>query len=84
MEHWHTSWLARTLEVVSSTDPGLVGRTGVVVSESRNTLTIEELSGTSIFAKDTIQFTIDGSEPVVGSMVCQRPEDRVQRKYRGN
>jgi len=84
MEHWHTSWLSRTLEVVSSTDPSLVGRSGVVVSESRNTVTVEEHDGMSIFAKNTIQFTIDNSEPVVGSMVCQRPEDRIQRKYRRN
>ncbi|MBT4059162.1 MAG: ribonuclease P protein subunit [Euryarchaeota archaeon] len=84
MEHWHTSWLARTLKVVSSTDSTLVGRSGVVVNESRNTLTIEGENGLSTLAKNTIQFTIDGSEPVVGSMVCQRPEDRVQRKYRRN
>ncbi len=82
MEHWHTSWLSCTLEVVSATDPSLVGRSGIVVSESRNTVTVEEHDGMSIFAKNTIQFTINNSEPVVGSMVCQRPEDRVQRKDR--
>lgn len=82
MEHWHTSWLSRSLTVVSSNDPSLVGRTGTVVNESRNMITIIDENGSSMLAKNTIDFSIDGSEPVVGKMVCQRPEDRVQRKYR--
>ena len=82
MEHWHTSWLSRSLTVVSSNDPSLVGRTGTVVNESSNMITIIDENGSSMLAKNTIDFSIDGSEPVVGKMVCQRPEDRVQRKYR--
>ena len=82
MEHWHTSWLSRSVTVVSSNDPSLVGRTGTVVNESRNMITIIDENGSSMLAKNTIDFSIDGSEPVVGKMVCQRPEDRVQRKYR--
>ena len=82
MEHWHTSWLSRSLTVVSSNDPSLVGRTGTVVNESRNMITIIDENGSSMLAKNTIDFSIDGSEPVVGKMVCQRPEARVQRKYR--
>ncbi len=82
MQHWHNSWISRSLTVVSSTDPTLVGRTGIVVDESRNMVTITGENGASLLAKNTIEFTIDGSEPVVGKMVCQRPEDRVQRNYR--
>ena len=82
MEHWHTSWLSRRLTVVSSTDPTLVGRTGIVVDESRNMITIADEVGSSLLAKNTIEFTIDDSAPVVGNMVCQRPEDRVQKNYR--
>tara|TARA_A100001037_G_C14933711_1_gene537202 strand:+ start:243 stop:455 length:213 start_codon:yes stop_codon:yes gene_type:complete len=70
--------------VVESSDPTLVGRRGVVLDESRNTIMIQESDKVTTLAKDVIRFTIDGSEPVVGSMVCQRPEDRVQRKYRRN
>ena len=43
MEHWHTSWLSRSLTVVSSNDPSLVGRSGTVVNESRNMITIIDL-----------------------------------------
>ena len=82
MGHWHTSWLSRRLTVVSSTDPTLVGRTGIVVDESRNMVTIANEGGSSLLAKNTIEFTIDDSGPVMGNMVCQRPEDRVQRNYR--
>mgnify|MGYP001166290088 CR=1 FL=1 len=82
MQHWHNSWISRVLTVVSSTDPTLIGRSGIVVNESRNMITIAGDDGSSSLAKNTIEFTIDGSEPVVGKMVCQRPEDRVQRNYR--
>lgn len=84
MEQWHTSWLSRTLEVVSSSDHTLVGQSGKVIEESRNMVTITSENGSMKMAKNTIQFTIDGSEPVVGKMVCQRPEDRVQKNYRRN
>ncbi len=84
MNHWHTQWLSHTIEVVSSTDPTLVGRHGVVVGESQRTITIQSESGVAILAKNVIDFTIDGSEPVVGRMVCQRTEDRVHKNYRRN
>jgi RNase P/RNase MRP subunit p29 len=84
METMHMSWLARTLTVVGSPDPSLLGRSGVVVEESRNMLTIQNNAGQQRLAKNVIQFTIDGGEPIDGAQVCQRPEDRVQRKYRRN
>lgn len=84
METMHLSWLARTLAVVSSPDPTLVGQSGLVVEESRNMLTIQNESGQQQLAKNVIQFTIDGGDTIDGKQVCQRPEDRVQRKYRRN
>lgn len=84
MQHWHTPWISHNLEVVSSSDPTLVGRAGVVVSESRRTITIQSEHGRAVLAKNVIDFTIDGSEPVIGKMVCQRAEDRVQKNYRRN
>jgi RNase P/RNase MRP subunit p29 len=47
-------------------------------------LTIQNDAGQQRLAKNVIQFTIDGGEPIDGLQVCQRPEDRVQRKYRRN
>ena len=82
METIHMPWLASTLTVVHSTDPSLVGRSGVVVGESRNMLTIQNDYGKQQIAKNVIQFTIDGGQPIDGAQVCQRPEDRIQRKYR--
>ena len=84
METMHLTWLARTLTVVSSPDPTLVGKSGLVVEESRNMLTIQNEVGQHQLAKNVIQFTIDGGDTLDGTQVCQRPEDRVQRKYRRN
>jgi RNase P/RNase MRP subunit p29 len=38
-----------------------------------------------VLAKNVIKFTIDQDEDIIdGKMVSQRPEDRINRKYRRN
>ena len=75
--------LGHNLNVVSSTDPTLVGRNGAVVSETMRTIVIEQQGRRSRLAKDVIRFTIDDSDAVIdGSHIGQRPEDRIHRRYR--
>ncbi|MEE2629708.1 MAG: ribonuclease P protein subunit [Candidatus Thermoplasmatota archaeon] len=76
-------WLARKLEVTESTDPTLVGVSGVVQDETRRTITIQSPRGMKTLAKDTIRFKIDDVE-IDGSKVGQRPEERVGKRYRRN
>ena len=76
-------WLARNLEVTESTDPTLVGLSGVVHDETRRTITVQPSRGAKTLAKDTIRFKIDDVE-IDGSKVGQRPEERVGKRYRGN
>lgn len=75
--------LGHDLNVVSSSDPTLVGRNGVVVAETMRTIVIEQQGRRSRLAKDVIRFTIDDSDAVIdGSQIGQRPEDRIHRRYR--
>ena len=69
MSIYHAPWLARDISVVESHDPTLVGVTGMVVEETRRTLRVRTSSG---------EVVIDGS------VVTQRPEDRINRRYRRN
>lgn len=82
----HMPFIDRSLTVVKSSDTTLVGMSGIVVAESRRTLTLsigEER--TLILAKNVIEFTLDQEvETIQGAMVCQRPEDRIHRRYRRN
>ena len=75
-------WLSRRLEVTDSTDPALVGISGIVVDETRRTIMIDTGSKEMTLAKNTIRFTIEDEE-IDGSLVGQRPEERIGKAYRG-
>tara|TARA_B100000686_G_scaffold262977_1_gene276530 strand:+ start:255 stop:509 length:255 start_codon:yes stop_codon:yes gene_type:complete len=76
-------WLSRNLEVIDSTDPTLVGVSGLVLDETRRTIRVQTSDNEITMAKDTIRFTIEDEE-IDGSAVGQRPEDRIGKKYRGS
>ena len=74
-------WLSRKLEVIDSTDPTLIGISGVVMDETKRTIIIQTSNNEITMAKDTIRFTIE-EEEINGSMVGQRPEERIGKRYR--
>ena len=74
-------WLSRSIEVIESTDPTLVGISGTVVDETRRTILITTGSKEITLAKDTIKFTIE-EEEINGNIVGQRPEERIGKTYR--
>ena len=77
------SWIARELVITSSNDESLIGRSGLVIDETRETITLLENSKQVIFGKSSIEFNIGGSDAtIVGKLVRQRSEDRIYRKTR--
>ena len=81
----HMPFLARNLTVKASPDAQLVGISGMVVGETRRTIAIDVDGEKKTLAKNVIEFTLDHEEELIqGAMVCQRPEDRIHRKYRRN
>ena len=83
MESYNQSWIGRSMTVVSSTDNTLVGRQGMVVDESRNTVSLLEGERTLVLNKASITFTVgDDDVAIQGAMVGHRPEDRIHRTYR--
>jgi len=74
-------WLSRNLEVTNSTDPTLVGISGMVMDETRRTIMVNTGNREVTLAKDTIRFTIDDEE-IDGTLVGQRPEQRIGKAYR--
>ncbi|MEC9120595.1 MAG: ribonuclease P protein subunit [Candidatus Thermoplasmatota archaeon] len=85
MSIMHAPWLAREIEVIGSRDPGLVGVTGMIIEETRRTLRVRTIGGEVILPKHVITFTIDSEEVEIdGTIVTQRPEDRINRRYRRN
>jgi len=81
----HMPFLARNIHITESTDPTLVGIRGQVLEETRRTIVVQTSNGKKTLAKDVINFTLDLEEKVIeGFTVTQRPEDRINRKYRRN
>jgi RNase P/RNase MRP subunit p29 len=74
-------WLSRTIEVTGSSDPTLVGISGMVLDETKRTIVVNNGSKEVTLAKDTIRFTIE-EEEIDGSIVGQRPEERIGKAYR--
>ncbi|HJM67725.1 MAG TPA: ribonuclease P protein subunit [Candidatus Thalassarchaeaceae archaeon] len=81
----HLPFLARNLTVQASPDSDLIGLSGTVVGETRQTIAVDVEGQTKTLAKNVIDFTLDNEDEVIlGAMVCQRPEDRIHRNYRRN
>ena len=74
-------WLSRNLKVIDSTDPTLIGISGVVMDETKRTIIIQTSNNEITMAKNTIRFTIE-EEEINGSKVGQRPEERIGKRYR--
>lgn len=77
----HMPWIGRNLSVFKSTDLSLVGRTGIIVDETKNTISLLENQNKVTFAKAAIEFQLDDSDSVInGADYLVRSENRVHRK----
>ena len=70
--------------VVGSTERGLVGISGMIVDETRNTLLVDTERGTKRIPKSntSLTFTLpDGQRVrVSGSILISQPENRINKK----
>jgi len=77
------SWIGRDIYVTSSSDVALIGRSGLVVDETRETITMLENDRMVTFGKNSIEFKIGDSDVTIdGKLVRQRSEDRIYRNKR--
>lgn len=74
--------------VAGSTDSGLVGVSGRIVDETRNTLLVETERGTKRIPKSntSLTFTLpDGLRArVSGSILISQPENRINKKIKSS
>ena len=82
MDVKNQTWIGRQLSVISSSDSTLEGRSGTVVDETRETILISDSHADVRLSKRVIQFTIDDSSIINGTLMRQRAEDRIHRNYR--
>ncbi|MBU03811.1 MAG: hypothetical protein CMA58_02350 [Euryarchaeota archaeon] len=79
-------WISRILHITNSSDPTLEGISGLILNETKKTILIESEGKDLLLAKNIIQFTLDDDDDdeIDGKLVSQRPEDRINKKYRRN
>ena len=69
--------------IIESADPTLVGVSGIIVAETKNTITIRSGSRVKQFAKSIAKkieiATLAGACFISGLSLIARPEDRVSR-----
>ena len=83
MNIYNDNWLGKTLNVIHSNESTLVSKQGLVIDETKKTITIQEDGRLVKLGKSSIKFTISDSDVVIdGALVGQRPENRTHRKYR--
>ena len=72
--------------VVNSSNPAMVGISGRVVNETRNTLTVKQNNKLKVIAKDTSIFNFiltDGTiVEIEGKVIKGRPESRLKKRPR--
>jgi len=63
-------------------DPNWVGKSGLIINETKNTFLIEFDNQKKIIAKNIAiyEFDIDGKKVIIdGSKITYRPEDRIKK-----
>jgi len=72
--------------VVNSSNPAMVGISGRVINETRNTFTIKQDNKMKVIAKDTSIFDFiltDGTiVEIEGKVIMGRPESRLKKRPR--
>ncbi len=76
-------WIGQKIEVTASPDPSYVGRTGVVIDESRRMVSVQENGKTIELPKQEIFFKINQSKIIDGRIMNKKPEDRINYKFKG-
>ena len=73
-------------KIAESTNKSIIGVEGIVIDETRNTLTLETKKGIKNFIKEqcVFIFTLDSGEKVrvKGKLLVSRPEDRIKKRLK--
>lgn len=73
-----SEFIGKKIIINQSNQKDLIGIIGVVIDETKNTLTIKTDGKKKQLIKNEITFTIDGKK-INGKTVSLRPEERIKR-----
>jgi ribonuclease P protein subunit POP4 len=80
--------IGRTVQLCGSTNKSLVGLSGMIVDETRNTLIMQTNRGVKCVPKSntSLSFTLPDYQRVIvsGSILISQPENRINKKVKGS
>lgn len=71
-------FIGENVTVSEHTDPSLRGVSGIIVGESRETITIENSGIQKMISKRPGKFMFENGE-LVGNKIAYRPQDRIKK-----
>ena len=74
--------IGRQVKIKDSKDPNWIGKTGLIIDETKNTFLIEIKNEKKMIAKKTVtfEFEYDGKKITLnGSKIAYRSEDRIKK-----
>ncbi len=74
-------WISKNVEILESPDPSLKGISGIILDETSRTLVIKSQNRRITVAKDVVKIKIENHD-IDGKNVTQKPENRINRRYR--
>lgn len=77
----HAEWIGKKTRIIKATNKNLEKIEGVIVDETKNTITIETEHGIKNVQKHETVFEIEGQE-VIGDKVLTSPENRIKLKVK--
>ena len=79
-------FIGLSVEIIDSNHEGLIGIQGIIIDETRNTITIDTGNEEKIIPKAnvTLLFTLPEGDKVSidGKVILARPEDRIKKKFK--
>ncbi len=76
------NYIGKSMEVIHSKNRSLIGVSGLIVEEGKNTFKIlDNENNVKIIPKNVAVFRI-GEHIIDGAMICKRPEERIKMKIK--
>ncbi len=73
-----SEFIGKKITITDSSNKELLELSGIVIDETKNTMTIKCDGKNKKLIKDEITFTINGKK-IIGKSVSLRPEERIKR-----
>jgi len=79
LSDYFDEFIGKSITITWSTNKSMIGKTGVVIDETKNTFVIADGKKTSVIPKNIAKFKFANQDsPLKGELLTMTPEDRIK------